>query len=548
MKNLKNIIRNCLKSPIYRQADMGDLAGQRQFSNRDGLKWYAFGSSQFAPEDASLPAEASNYLDNLISRFKTEFGQYVVNPKTQRPITDFSGVIFAYYTKDSINNSVVAENLPQELQETMQFVDKNNIALTPNDSRTYIGSPVWQSKFGYAYVDLYPNQVSEREDKFKAEEITPVTDVLKAESNGFFWGEIQVLEVDKGAGIFLVNPDSGQSENIFRNQSPQNQRKFLRDKFDIGKTLLEFPNENGGMSIQKFPMKKQYPDADELEQRRAEWKNIINRGSGYILLLDNNGALYFSKVTGQKGRGLLRGDESIYLSKEQIENYILAPNRLGSRWKIKPEEGQYMESKKEGKWTFSEDLVKDLEESDSPYSFKSLRRLREHADNNFEDMYGQQMHTPKEGFKIVMTAPFYSQEKNVSPGTTTTREQFVNYDYAKDPQGSQFVEVARVKWAVLANEVSSGGRMNAWQGTQTFDDPSSALQYLKSTYIDTSVAGNDNLISDASRRVVAADRAMKASLEQDPQPAKAIREPIENNNINQDQSGDISNNDNMNNN
>ena len=521
---MNRITNKSIVSRLLKKADdMGAFPGQIQYGNRNGLRWFSYGSGRFSGPGQSLPDDAAHEIQTLKEKFSQEFAKYMINPKTGQPVQSFDSLIFAIYAKDSIDTPEISQSIPPELQHTFQFVVSNHLPLTPNDSDKPVGSYFWMTHYAGAYQGLFPNEVQQGEG-FRSEEVRPAPNTATPQSAGRPWGYLQIMQVGNGFAPMLVNPQTNQMETVFRGQARQNTRKFLVGDIDIGATVVEMPEGPEGQII---PRKVSYmtkgipagsPQHTAIMQSTDAFRNAINNQTAWVLNVDAEGAMYAQKVSGLRGRVPQLGEETHYLNQQQVES-IISPKKINQPFQVIPAAGGWKESSKEGPWTVSEKLMQHLESTDSPMGFTALRALRDYIDQFSMEKYGQPMHTPYEGFKIILVGPIYSTSKNISPGTTTTNEQFVSYETMVDPNQSSgpYAVDRSVKWVVLANEIHpSQDRMNPWvrvQGRQerstVFESAESAIAYIQAKYIDAQVPGNQNVISETSKRVQSADLALR---------------------------------------
>lgn len=536
---MNKLSNNLVHRLLKRADDMGAFPGQIQYGNRNGLRWSQFGASRFSSPGQQLPPDAAQEIQTMKAKFTQEFSKYMINPKTGQPVQAFDSMIFAIYAKDSINTPEFAQALPPQLEHTFEFVTENHLPLTPNDSDKPVGSYFWMTHYAGAYQKYFPQEVKQGEG-FKNEEVRPAPNVATPEMSGRPWGVLQVVQVGKGFAPMLVNPQNQKMEAVFRGQAKQNTRKFLAGDMDIGATVVEMPQGTDGPIIPRkiSYMTKGIPPGSEqhnaIMQSTDAFRNAINTQTAWVMNVDAEGAFFVQKVQGLKGRVPVLGQEIHYLSKPQVES-VLSPKKLNQPFQVMPAAGGWKESSKEGPWQVTENLMQHLENTDSPFGFQALRMLRDHADEFWGQKYGQTMHTPFEGFKIILVGPIYSASKNIAPGQTVTNEQFVSYETMVDANQTTgpYAVDRSVKWVVLANEIHpSQDRMNPWvrvQGRQerstVFESAEAAIAYIQSKYIDAEVPGNASVISETSQRVHAADVALKRAAGQESLPQANPQQP-----------------------
>ncbi len=495
--------------------DMALFPGQVDYGNRPGLRWHRFLPGQFSGQ-GSLPEDASNTISEMMSKFEQQFGQYRLNKSTGNVVSKFRGMLFVIYAKDSAVSNLQDGSLPKELQETAQFVNDHSVLLPPNGTDKSVGTPFWITWNGGSYANLFPNQVIQT-DRATSEEIRPVKsegELAAISKANYFWGNLSVAKTGKGYSPVLEN--NGKTEKILRKQAPGNTSKFFIDDIAINMSMIAMPQGPTGPVTSARLTKLRAGDRDnpekiEDQQRRLQiYNDAKENGQLYIIKSDEEGSLFAQNII----------DSSIvYLSESQVKS-ILRPEQFGKPFYVKSAKGQGSSS--EGPWRMSYDLIKHLSESDSPYGFKSLQQLRSFKEEEYQSKYNTPMHTPYEGFKIIMIGPVFSNPETME-GQTTTNPQFATHITSIQPgiESTDRIAVERnVKWVVLANEIrpNVGDLKNPWvrvQGknerSQTFESAESAINYVMSQYVDMNVPGNANVLKSTAESVKEADKALKAS-------------------------------------
>lgn len=499
--------------------DMALFKGQVDYSNRQGLEWHRFVPGQFQGTE-SLPPDALEKIELMMNRFRAQFKQYAVNPKTNQIYSDFRGMLWVIYAHDNAVPSEDMANLPTELQQTAEFVNQTGVMLTPegnqNDS---IGMPFWISYNAHAYKGLFPDEIME-DQPARAEEIRSVTNtrqIEQAEQNGWAYGNLVVKPVGQGASLFLDK--SGESTPLIRGQSYGAMREYFKDKITINSDV-SLPEGIMGRVVPaplKRPRKGRLEEQAISEQAVRDQSNSVRQqaiaqGSLYQLRADQQGALF---VTNRSTK------ESHYLNQSQVQS-LVNEQFLNKPLYIVPgvqpdlssfgDRGQEITKKRVGQWRMSPQLVQHLETSDGPYSFNKLRELRNFMGEMHLARHGSEIHTPLEGIKVVMIGPAFTRPQEEG-GVTKTSPQFATHKTLANPEleTSDFVNVEQVTWVIVANEIKKNAQLkNPWsQTSQTYDKATSAPEAIEKAKKYT---GETHIISEIADSVFRADAALRAAI------------------------------------
>lgn len=513
---LKTIVAKAIK-----QADMGAMPGEPAYRNR-GLTWHRLTMNQIH----GLPEMAARIFQGQMHRFKEEYGKFMTNAKTGKVVSDFSAMIFTVYAEDRLLNNAVQKALPQrpELQHTADFVDNYEIRLPPNDPNKGIGSDWWFSHFGYAY-GIRPSHLIEDQAGGPRQRAMPAafqpyssTDDRKQLPHG----RIVIGPTGKGFGLFLSTTNNatingqespaGTMMPVFVGQSDEGFKKFVFPLL-YNKTLLIAPLGPGGPIRPGKRTKRK-------DQRISEhgYDAGYDPNSKWIFGIDSEDGT-FTMFQGRDESGQKINDTP--LSRQQIES--LVPRQvLQTEWTFRPAAGEVGEmGYSAGPYQLTEEQKQEIRNSQEYWGVPRLLEYR----NFCEQVRGEELHTPFEGFKIITVGPINSstalQEQH--PDVTKTIAPMANPMHKKDPgQLSDYPDVARgIKWLVLENECSSTrmegqdkNRLNPSKGagscgihTEVYETPQEAMTHLTSHY-----GVPENVINAGMRSLEYADRALRAAM------------------------------------
>lgn len=537
---MKTINMQSLMQRLLKQSDMPLFEGERDYKNRQGLHWQRlYMGGQFVGE-GSLPPGASAKVQEMMAKFKASYSPEQGSTKGTGN-SDFSGMLFVIYARDTIETPALNQKIPPQLEETMEFVRQNHIRMIQPGGPKGIGTPFWQSWNGQAYASLFPGRV-EKVDASRAEQVVNLISDQQMESfrsNNWPRGMLTVMRTERGFGPFLVDGD--QQFSILRDQESQNMRKFFVDKLQPNSSPVQL-NGNQAVSVRQTKLRGGMATDPQAQQDRSErWERLQNgiaSGNIYILSVDPSGALFGRRVTGLKGNNYVIDDKDTrYLTQQEVES-IINPDKKIKPMGITPPIGEGKAGDKIGPWRFNPELAAALEEggalADSPYSFQNLRMLREYADASYREQYGNEgpnsrLHTPYEGFKIIMIGPVSTNPEHAGGQTEISSPRLLDPALMVDPSQSQgqYAVSRDINWVVISNEVrpNAGAELNnPWTqvrgaGTSNiFQSAKEAVRYVMDSYVDTSISSNAQVLSDVARSVQVAENKLRSSSGLPPNP------------------------------
>lgn len=530
--NLRQII-----SRLVKHSDMALNPGERDYMNREGLRWHRlFMNGQFQGGN-SVPQGAAAQVQRMMQQFKDSYSGYsgTSGGNTQN---DYVGMLFAIYAKDTAATDYVQKSLPPQLQPTMDFVQDNQIRLIqPGDHDKNIGSPFWQSWNGEAYASLFPQHVKNAGISTAPGLISLRSDAEadSARAKGWAAGPLVAGQTSRGFGPMIQNGDKMVS--ALMGQEASNQRKIFVDKVQPGASAVELLG-NSARSLRQTKLRGGRVDnvreMDDQSARREAVTQAIAKRTAFVLFADDEGGLYGKPVLEMKGGKYVVSNESRYLTQGEVDS-LLNPSERIKPIAIRPGRGDGKAGDKTGPWRFAPELAQALEEggsmADQPYSFSNLRALREHVDQAYRLEHGkgedQMMHSPYEGFKIIMIGPIFSNPEH-GGGQTTMGPNLMKPVHMVDPsQNEGPIAVNRgVQWVVVSNEIRpNGGALNKpWtqvrgaNETHTFKTAREAIAHVMGSYVDEGVAGNEQLLNELARSVQVADNKLRGASGLPPNP------------------------------
>jgi hypothetical protein len=534
---MKDIHLRTIVSRLVKQADMALNPGERDYINREGLRWHRlFMNGQFQGGN-SVPPAAAAQVQRMMQKFKDSYSGYA-GTSTGNTQNDYSGMLFAIYAKDTAATDTVKRSMPPELQPTMQFVEDNQIRLIqPGEHDKNIGSPFWQSWNGGAYAKIYPQLVQNAGIStapglvsLRSEEEAAV-----ARSKGWAAGPLVSGQTSRGFGPMI------QSENklvsALMGQEPSNQRRVFIDKVQPGASAVELLG-NSARSLRQTKLRggriTNNQEVSDQSARRDAAAQAIARSTAFVLFADDEGALYGKKILEMRGGKYVVSDESRYLTQGEVDSLLNPAERI-KPVAIRPGKGEGKAGDKTGPWRFSPELAQSLEEggnlSAEPYSFVNLRALRSHVDQSYQlengKNEGELMHSPYEGFKIIMVGPIFSNPEHAG-GQTTTSPNLAKPVHMVDPaqMGGNVAVNRGVQWVVVSNEIrpNAGAMDKPWtqvrgaNESHVFKTAREAISHVMGSYVDESVEGNESLLNELARSVQVADNKLRGAAGLPPNP------------------------------
>lgn len=510
--------------------------GEKDYQNREGLRWRRlFMNGQFTG-DGSLPAEATGQIHRMMEQFKDSYSGYAGSSKG-RAENDYVGMLFVIYAKDTIATDAVEKSMPPQLEPSLEFIKANHIRMIQSgDHGKNIGSPFWQSWNGQAYAELFPGQVQNSGQSTAPGVISLRSDqeVEAARAKGWAAGPLVAGRLSSGYGPAIQNGD--QFVSALMGQEASNQRKLFIDKVQPGASAVELLG-NSAKSLRQTKLRggrtTNQREIEDQSVRRSAASAAIAQGTAYVLFADSEGALYGKKVQEMKGGKYIVSGETRYLTQAEVES-VLNPSERIKPIAIRPGTGEGKAGDKIGPWRFSPELVQSLEDGGSlsgePFSFANLRMVREYADEAYRLDFGNgqgQMHSPYEGFKVIMIGPIFSNPEHAGE-QTTMGPSLMKPVHMVDPSQSEgpFAVERGTQWVVVSNEVRpNGASMNKpWtqvrgaSETHTFRSAREAISHVMGSYVDQNVEGNNHLLSELARSVQVAENKLRAASGMAPNP------------------------------
>lgn len=530
--NLRHIVARLVK-----RADMALNPGERDYMNREGLRWHRlFMNGQFQGA-GSLPPEATAQVQAMMQQFKDAYSGYA-GTTTGNASNDYVGMLFVIYAKDTVATDYVRRSLPPQLKPTLDFVQENQVRLIqPGEHDKNIGSPFWQSWNGHAYAKIFPQDVTNVGMSTAPSLISLRSDeeAAVARSKGWAAGPLVVGKTSRGFGPMIQSDDKMVSPLM--GQEPSNQRKVFIDKVQPGASAVELLGSSA-RSLRQTKLRggraKNQRELDDQMARRERVTQAIARGSAYVLFADEEGALYGKRILEMKGGKYVVSNETRYLTQGEVES-LLNPSERIKPVAIRPGKGEGKAGDKTGPWRFSPELAQALEEggsmADHPFSFPNLRALRRHVDQSYRLEYGknegEMMHSPYEGFKVIMIGPRFSNPEHAG-GQTTMGPSLMKPVYMADPSQTEgpFAVNRGIDWVVVSNEIrpNSGAMDKPWtqvrgaNETHAFKSAREAIAHVMASYVDESVQGNEQLLNELARSVQVAENKLRSAAGMPPNP------------------------------
>lgn len=526
-----------LISSLVKRADMALNPGESDYLNREGLRWHRlFMNGQFSG-DSTVPEGAVAQVQTMMQKFKESYGPH---PGTTGGNTsnDFVGMLFVIYAKDTVATDYVERGMAPQLQPSLDFVKQNHIRLIqPGEHEKNVGSPFWQSWNGHAYAQMFPDKVQNAGLSTAPGLVSLNTemDVQNYLSRGYAAGPLVVGRSSKGFGPFIQSGDKQVS--ALMGQEPSNQRKLFIDKIQPGSSAVQLLG-NSATSLRQTRLRgarrENINEQSDQSDRRSRAHSAVAGGTAFVLFADEEGALYGKRIADIRGDKYVLSDEARYLTQQEVES-LLNPSERIKPIGIRPGRGEGKAGDKTGPWRFSPELAQSLEEggslSQEPYSFPMLRALREQVDQSYRLEYGRgekdYMHSPYEGFKIIMVGPIFSNPEHAG-GQTTVAPNLAKPVHMVDPsqQGGPIAVKRDVQWVVISNEVrpNSGAMNKPWTNVRganeshVFKTAREAITHLMGSYVDQSVQGNEQLLNELARSVQVADNKLRSSSGLPPNP------------------------------
>lgn len=505
--------------------------GETDYGNREGLRWHRlFMNGQFSGE-GSLPQTAASQVQRMMQQFKDSYSGEA-GTSTGNTRNDYVGMLFAIYAKDTIATDYVQKGVPPQLEETMNFVKDNHVRLIqPGEHDKNIGSEFWQSWNGAPYANLFP-QFVKNVGQSTAPGLISVRseqEMASAKSRGWAVGPLVSGRTSKGYGP-MIRTEDGKMVSALMGQEPSNQRKIFVDKVQPGSTAIELDG-NSARSLRQTKLRggraENQNDRSDQSTRMDAVSQAIAKGSAYVLFADEEGSLYGKKIVNMKGGKYSVSNEVRYLNEIEVDS-LLNPSERIKPIAIRPGSGEGKAGDKIGPWRFSPEFAQALEEggglSDRPFSFSNLRMLRMYADqayqSNFSKPENQMMHSPYEGFKIIMMGPIFTNPEHAG-GQTVSNPGLAKPVHMVDPsQTDGPIALNRgVQWVVVSNEIrpNAGVMDKPWtqvrgaNESHVFKTAREAISHVMNSYVDESIQGNDQLLNELARSVQVADNKLRSA-------------------------------------
>lgn len=539
---LKSIISKIMKQ----SDDMGLFRGDVAYKNRN-LNWHRLHrspSSESSNEQTKrlnqynlhgLPEMAVNVYQGQMERFRESYQNFALNSRTGKPLIDFNTMTFTIYAEDRLLDNDVENSLATrpDLQEVAKFVDEMAIRLPPidnGDNSKSIGSNFWFSHFGYAWQQQFP------EDVQKVERFVPfgIYPYVPGKHDKLPHGKVVVGPTARGHGLFLSTSD-GQMVPLYQGQTPEGFKKYF-NKMLFNQSFLYAPQGANGPIEQALSPKvsndrlREMYSTNPAEARKIEdaKRKFEDRDNIWIFGLDKeSGTLLMFKT---QGRGSLKSIlQQKPLSPEQIRN-IVTPVIFEKEWTAITERGSAGQEREvsQGPYNVSDRLKNNLMNQNNPIGIPRMIAYR----NFCEQIRGEDLHTPLEGYKIITVGPIFSNPNtnNSNAGMTTTTAPMANPMHQVNPQQvSENVDVIRgLKWLLLANEIQeprllaqgrnrlfpSKGAGGGGIHEEYYPTAKAAIQSMISKYLESSMERGEtkHIISEGARSVEAADKALRNAM------------------------------------
>jgi hypothetical protein len=481
------------KHPLY----MPDLPGSANYKTRtlqSNIRWKSFNLNQFAIELSKLPDEIKKSITNQLRRFEKLFSKY---PSSQHE--DFRNLVRVAYCEDTLITDELKQYLATSpaLLETAKFVKDNGLQLSPEAYGTSKGQQVakginsayWFSKFGYAFMQDYPEAIRAKGASVYRKLRANVTgEEIENKVNGTF----QVVPVGQGFTFAIVcnegttyifnstvDAEQNDEEQVGEGRATYNPRtktKFFREeKILMGKTAVVIPdfnsheiyfipadlanayvaNKNVKEAAKRKSTKLTEEDIAAYKEKFDQVSDLSNKI--FKISTDETGAIYVQKqkkyarfgrppidpLTKQKIIVDYSIGEKIYLNRQQVE-FLANPNALNSLWIVEPavsgEDASNAEIAGGVRYYYDieDEQVRQKIYNPNPNnpreyakSIPALMDLKNKIDE-FTQLRTQgdvsQAHTALEGFKIYMVAPDFSAAADVGRGLSTGTRKGTEFD------------------------------------------------------------------------------------------------------------------------
>lgn len=479
--------------------DMGMNQGDIHWGNR-GVVWHRFNAGSYS----RLPPAIQNALSEQTRMFRKNYEQYAINPKTGKPFTDFSGMLFTIYAEDRSITPDVDKRVPPNLRAAADLVKNFEVKLPPMSEKQEkaIGGPQWISHYAYAWRSEFPNEIQYDESKAMPRSVLQLTNEIHKK---YEHGPLVIRNTDNGLGLFIAT-NLNNLVPVYIGQSAAGLTKYFAGNLAPNQSNVYMPEGPHG-SV--YPARK--PKSINARDDQPQYTENLQR---FVILSDGSIGADFD-------------GEFIPFNESQIKSIV---PRLNTLWYIRPAKDIPGITTDMGPWRMSERLQKMLSHPTAPNGFEALRELRQ-----WLEQIRPGLHTPAEGFKVITVGPIFSNALALPEGQTIGNVNFVTNLTKSNPEtldtGTVSMVRREVQWVVIANEYSEARMAAAGQGLRpsaraqgeserspAYKNPAEAIMYVKAKYLSNSPNG-DSILNELSRSVQYADKALQSALGDEGTPA-----------------------------